>query len=163
MGYTHYHTRNTQNVGSAEMFGRLALDTKAIIAQAQKQGIVIRGYDGNGKPEYNEAYFRFNGDATKDYDHETFLWEALPKQPDWQREFYAAEGKNPHQIFDFCKTAYKPYDAVVCAVLIRAKVIYGDLVDVRSDGDWHEWQKGRELYERVFGEVAECPFGKVDA
>jgi len=140
------------------MFGKLALDAKAIIAEAQKQGIAIRGYDGNGEPEYNEAYFRFNGDASEGHDYETFAWEALPEQPDWQRKHYAAEGRNPHQIFDFCKTAHKPYDAVVCAVLIRAKVIYGDLVEVRSDGDWTDWQAGRTLYETVFGEEAPSPF-----
>jgi len=157
MGYTHYHTRNARAKGSAYMFGKLALDAKAIIAEAQKQGIAIRGYDGNGEPEYNEAYFRFNGDASEGHDYETFAWEALPEQPDWQRKHYAAEGRNPHQIFDFCKTAHKPYDAVVCAVLIRAKVIYGNLVEVRSDGDWTDWQAGRTLYETVFGEQAPNP------
>ena len=167
MGYTHYHTRNANNKGSAYMFGKLALDAKAIIAEAQSQGIVIRGYDGTGKPEFTEAYFRFNGDADAGLDHETFAWEALPDQPEWQRKHYEAEGKNPYQIFDFCKTAYKPYDAVVTAILIRAKVIYGNLVEVRSDGVWDKqekwgeyghWGAGRKLYETVFGEEAPNPF-----
>ena len=52
----------------------------------------------------------------------------------------------------------KPYDAVVTAILIRAKSIYGSCVEISSDGDWSEWQAGREMYETVFGEVAECPF-----
>lgn len=159
MGYTHYHTRNAKNKGSAFMFGKLALDAKAIIAEAQSRGIAIRGYDGTGEPEFTEGYFRFNGDASEGLDYETFAWEALPQQQDWEREHYIASGRNPDQIFDFCKTAYRPYDAVVTAILIRAKVIYGNCVDVRSDGDWNAgWQAGRELYEAVFGEEAPSPF-----
>ena len=65
--------------------------------------------------------------------------------------------------FNFCKTAYKPYDAVVTAILIRAKVIYGDSVQIRSDGDWSEWQSGRDLHEKAFGEVADCPFERAVA
>ena len=54
----------------------------------------------------------------------------------------------------------KPYDAVVTAILIRAKTIYGSCVSISSDGDWHEWQAGRDMYEAIFGEVAECPFDR---
>lgn len=160
MGYTHYHIRDNRNKGSAYMFGKLALDAKAIIAEAQKRGLVIRGYDGEGEPEFTEGYLRFNGNAEKGEDYETFAWEALPTQPEWQAK--SGHGQ-PHDIFDFCKTAHKPYDAVVTAVLIRAKVIYGDLVKVRSDGDWSEWKAGRDIYEAVFGELAPNPFGMVSA
>jgi hypothetical protein len=82
--------------------------------------------------------------------HETFTWKALPTQVEWR--------KDEPEIFDFCKTAQKPYDAVVTAILIRAKEIYGSCVSISSDGDWSEWQDGRNLYEAVFGEVAQCPF-----
>ena len=156
MGYTHYHKRDNRNKGSAYMFGKLALDAKAIIAEAQKQGIVIRGGNGEGEPEYNEGYFSLNGNAEAGEDYETFMWEALPEQPEWQAK--SNLGK-PHEIFDFCKTAYRPYDGVVTAILIRAKVIYGDLVSISSDGGWSEWQAGRNIYEAVFGEPAPNPFG----
>jgi hypothetical protein len=134
------------------MFGRLALDAKAIIAEATKQGMVVRGAMGEGEPEFTEAYFRLNGDRSQDLDYETFAWEAMPTQQAWE------EG---NEIFDFCKTARRPYDAVVTAILIRAKLIYGDCVDVRSDGEWHEWQAGRELYEATFSEQAPNPFATV--
>lgn len=149
MGYTHYHIRDKRNKGSAYMFGKLALDAKAIIAEAQKQGIVVRGYLGTGEPEFTEAFFRFNGDASEGLDYETFAWEAIPEQQSWE------EG---NEIFDFCKTARRPYDAVVTAVLIRAKAIYGNCVAIRSDGSWQEWQAGRELYEATFAEQADSPF-----
>jgi len=167
MGYTHYFERDNKNKGSAFMFGKLSLDVKKIIDEAQKQGIVIRGGDGTGLPTFTEGYFSFNGDATDGNDHETFYWEALPEQPEWQTKHFA-NTERATTVFDFCKTARKPYDAVVCAVLIRAKVIYGDLVEIRSDGDWDgggwdEWQEGRKLYETVFGEVAPCPMETANA
>jgi hypothetical protein len=160
MGYTHYNIRDNRNKGSAYFYGKLALDAKAIIAEAERMGITIRGYDGEGEPEFTEAFFRFNGNAETGEDYETFAWEALPTQQEWEAK--SGHGQ-PHDIFDFCKTAHKPYDAVVTAVLIRAKVIYGKLVKVRSDGNWSDWQDGRKIYEAVFGEVAPCPMEMVDA
>jgi len=150
------------------MFGQLALDTKKIIAQAEQDGIRIRNGHGEGEPEFNEAYFSINGDAShyvegRDLAHETFCWEGIPS--------ISEHRKDEPKTFDFCKTAYKPYDAVITAILIRAKTIYGSCVEISSDGDWEgnpnfpdgygSWENGRELYETVFGEVAECPFEKV--
>ena len=42
MGYTHYWKRPRKNAGSAYMFGKLALDAKKIIQQAEREGIRIR-------------------------------------------------------------------------------------------------------------------------
>jgi hypothetical protein len=86
----------------------------------------------------------------------------MPVQPDYQYEYKKGTDRE-NEIFEFCKTAYKPYDAVVTAVLIRAKEIYGTVVEIYSDGNWDEWRAGRDLYERVFGEVAKCPFEQVTA
>ena len=52
--------------------------------------------------------------------------------------------------FNFCKTAQKPYDTVVTAILIHAKVIFGKNIDIKSDGEWSDWEGGRLLYETVF-------------
>jgi hypothetical protein len=139
------------------MFGKLALDAKAVCEHAQSNGLALGDWTGNlgTQPEFTEGRFSLNGvdDGRVDNSHESFIWEALPSQPDWR--------KDEPEFFDFCKTAMKPYDAVVTAILIRAKQIYGSCVSVSSDGDWSEWQAGRDLYEAVFGEVAECPFERV--
>jgi hypothetical protein len=154
MGYTHYVNRPVKNAGSAYMFGKLALDAKKICDWANENGIRVRNYAGEGEPEFNESYFAFNGDGhgENDYSHETFHWDGIPTQVEWRKE--------EKDYFDFCKTARKPYDAVVTAVLIRAKHIYGSCVSVSSDGDWEDWSAGRTVYELVFGETAECPFDK---
>jgi len=154
MGYTHYYTRPVNDAGSAHMFGKLALDTKSICDYAQANGIPLA--NGNAEagtqPDFTEGYFSFNGvsDENGDNGHETFHWAGIPTQSEWR--------KDDPEYFEFCKTAYKPYDAVVTAILIRAKVIYGSCVSVSSDGNWTEWQAGRDLYESVFGETAPNPF-----
>jgi hypothetical protein len=138
------------------MFGKLALDAKTICDYANANGIRIRNGNGEGEPEFTEFYFSINGDASaftsegRDLAHETFYWAGIPTQSEWR--------KDEPDFFEFCKTAYKPYDAVVTAILIRAKSIYGSCVRVSSDGEWSEWQAGRDMYETIFGEVAECPF-----
>ena len=150
MGYTHYNYRPRKNAGSAYMYGKLALDAKAICEHAYTIGIKLGDWSGeNGtSPQFTEGEFSLNG--IDDMSHETFTWKAMPTQSEWR--------KDEPEIFDFCKTAMKPYDAVVTAILIRAKEIYGSCVSISSDGDWSEWQDGRDLYEAVFGQVAECPF-----
>ena len=161
MGYTHYVERPVKNAGSAYMFGKLALDAKKLCDYANANGIRIRNGEGLGEPEFTEFNFSINGDAEgfsedgRDLAHETFYWVGIPTHPKHR------EGEP--EFFCFCKTAYKPYDAVITAILIRAKVIYGSCVSISSDGNWQDWQAGRELYERVFSEVAECPFEKVGA
>ena len=164
MGYTHYWRRPKNNAGSAYMFGQLALDAKKIIEHAEQDGIRIRNGHGEGEPDFNEAFFSINGDAMgtrteangalvpADLAHESFIWEGIPTIQEWR--------KDEPMTSDFCKTAYKPYDVVVTAILIRAKHIYGSCVSISSDGDWESihWAYGRRLYEQVFGEVAECPF-----
>lgn len=51
--------------------------------------------------------------------------------------------------FNVCKTQAGLYDFVVCAVLIRTKVLMGDGFEFSSDGYWdydEGWKKAKELY-----------------
>ena len=60
--------------------------------------------------------------------------------------------------YNFCKTAQKPYDIVVTALLIQLKRSLGEDAIVTSDGSWHEWESGCLLYETVFNIQPECVF-----
>jgi len=164
MGYTHYWHRPA-GTGNRRTFQQLGIDAKRIIFLAKQAGIGIRDGYGLDQPVFNEQFFSFNGDAEariengpdttiQDLSHETFFWSCDVEIPDWQR----AVSDNDDTVFHFCKTAYKPYDEVVTAVLIRAKELYGDQLRVASDGSWSDWADGRKLYERAFGRKAECPF-----
>ena len=63
----------------------------------------------------NETQVRFNG--VDDDGHETFNF-SLNKDG-----------------FNFCKTATKPYDEVVCGCLYIAKLIFGDSIKINQDSD----------------------------
>lgn len=104
MGYTHYHkfapTANTE-----KQFALVLKDCAKII-EAAKPKIGVFGWDEKkngyyGEPELNSKGIAINGDESKDLDFETFIFNPKVKTA-----------------FTFCKTARKPYDIVVCAILI---------------------------------------------
>lgn len=100
--------------------------------------------------------------------------QLLTKWQAWQR--YDAERASSRDFF--CKTEREPYDLVVTALLIRAKVIFGDGISVASDGSdewdwdpdaeyqkeiWTNFSKGRRFYEACFEEAAPYPFEREEA
>lgn len=147
MGYTHYWYR-PKGHEDREAFRQLGTDALAIMRTASVLGIEVAGWDGTGEPEFTELSFAFNG--VGEYSHETFRWDSLPTLNKWDDP----DGS----VFACTKTAHKPYDAVVTAILVRAKLIYEDAVRISSDGEWNEWIAGRRLYLSTFGEIAPWPF-----
>lgn len=53
--------------------------------------------------------------------------------------------------FEFCKTARKPYDEVVTAILIAAKRWFRDDIEITSDGQGEEWSAGQYLCQTACG------------
>lgn len=80
----------------------------------------LAGGDGTGEPIFNDTLVCFNGlyDKTNDYSHET-CYIALDSDEE----------------FNFCKTARKPYDVVVCLALLAFKKAFGGDFSYSSDGD----------------------------
>jgi NOL1/NOP2/fmu family ribosome biogenesis protein len=128
MGYTHYWTI-TKELTPAQ-FKEWTEGIKAIVETATEAGIPLGNGLGFDAPNIDETLVAFNG--VGEGGHETFGIRL------------GDEG------FDFCKTAEKPYDAVVTASLIHAKKIFGDAIEISSDGNWDEWDSGKVLYETVF-------------
>ena len=151
MGYTHYFKRKIDASNSPEAYARFREGAERLIVEAHATGITIA--DGFGdKPGYwenTDNRVAFNGLGADS--HETFAWEQIcPMQPDYE--------KGKPMFFDFCKTAEKPYDAVVTACLVLLKECYGDAVEISSDGYWEDWSAGRALFSTVFGYDAPIPF-----
>lgn len=90
---------------------------------------------------------RFNGIGEDG--HDRFFFDRCPNR-------WPVPGKI--HVSAFCKTAHKPYDAVVCATLLAAKKVFGDDVKVYSDGEWDDWIEGRRLYGELFSEIPAYPF-----
>lgn len=137
MGYTHYFET------IKPLTPEFVEDVKRIVATAEAGDIIIRGWDGTGEPELSTEGIILNGDANTDHDYETFMLKA-------------DEG------FNFCKTARRPYDAVVGAILIRLKK-YQPSAMIDSDGVWDhrdgdgDWAGAQALYLTTFREVPVNP------
>lgn len=109
--------------------------------------IVICGGGGTGKPKVDEFGVWLNGTDKGDMSHETFALELLAPQPVYggRGEYDPKEG-----VFNFCKTARKPYDFVVCvSLLIYKHYLKGDL-KLSSDGDFDDWKPAIDFYESFF-------------
>ncbi|CZR56912.1 uncharacterized protein PAC_06801 [Phialocephala subalpina] len=83
--------------------------------------------------------------------HETFI---LPVPKNLMDEDYSWRlGAGPG---GFCKTARKPYDLVVCVVLMRARMLMGEEgFSFSSDGIWNfdkEWIAARQFYSQLWPE-----------
>mgnify|MGYP006185266485 CR=1 FL=1 len=149
MGYTHYWYKNYE--ADADTFEGKYAELLPIVKQIVQFGSVE--LEGNVSPEY----IHLNG--REDDGHETFVWlrgknvggmGLLMDMKKFQEEDEPAP-KFSKGVFSFCKTARKPYDTIVVAILCAIQDIYGDeLVKISSDGDMvHEWAEGRELFERA--------------
>lgn len=122
MGYTHYW--EFVEPLSQKQYGQLITGFEKIVETAIEGGIKI-------EHDFGQDSFVFNGVGQNA--HESFGFAI------------GDEG------FNFCKTAQKPYDAVVTASLIHAKIILRDGIVLSSDGSGKDWQSGQVLYETVFG------------
>lgn len=87
---------------------------------------------------------RCHGDCS----HETFLLEQkLSHIPEWKQ----ADLKAGRKIFEFTKTAYKPYDLAVNVCLIIAKEHLGKAIIVQSDGASEDWMEAMQLCQQFLG------------
>jgi hypothetical protein len=80
-----------------------------------------------------------------DCSHETFHFPRVLRPPSWQKP------KENGLYFNFCKTAFKPYDLAVTAFLVVAKHHLGSRIIVRSDGDDCHWQDAKWLCQLELG------------
>jgi len=127
-GYSHYFNWNAPP-DEARLRACIA-DMERIVAAA---GRLVAGLDGSGAPIVEPLKIEFNGRGESA--HETFLFP----------------GKGG---FNFCKTQYKPYDAVVTACLIAARDYFPpSTLTIASDGKWDEgdWADGARLYAKALG------------
>lgn len=147
MGYTHYwnQSRNVTKTAWAE----ISTDIGRILAHAKAVGIPLGNFAGEAgtSPSFDADGISFNGldeDA-----HETFC---LARERD-------LTAHNPS--FNFCKTAYKPYDVVVAAILCYLESCHRQFFTASSDGDLSDWQAPLAFARAALpekGNVLDIPF-----
>ncbi len=64
--------------------------------------------------------------------------------------------------FSFCKTAQKPYDAIVTAVLCLAYTIAPGVLKISSDGRSEEWATGLALAKAAWDDSVTNPISVGD-
>jgi hypothetical protein len=93
--------------------------------------LVIRGGNGTGEPVFdlNKGIW-LNGDGDNDLDHETFYFDP-----------------NVDTDFEFCKTSRKPYDFVVCCLLLSLKKRLNNF-SYTSDGNKDDWKPAKDFFKK---------------
>lgn len=132
MGYSHYWNFTGKVApkdlrDGEERFAEAARIINVCADKVKGTGVEIAGGDGNGNPVINERKICFNGKGKES--HETFCI-ALDRDG-----------------WDFCKTAHKPYDILVCLSLLAFKSVFGGDFDYTSDGITKEDYEDRENNE----------------
>lgn len=161
MGYTHYW-KQPRNLKKAEM-AELCLITRLIIDEAEgkctntagghyaSDPVKIAGGHGDGRPIIGPDYINFNGEG--DLSHETFHVNAK-RGPSYDGEPRTEWGG------DFCKTARKPYDVVVTAILSVLASEYN--FNVGTDGEREDWDEGVKLATKALGREVPNPIPEAD-
>jgi microcompartment protein CcmK/EutM len=130
MGYTHYWT--LENAIEQSDWNKFLEGARQIVGTAEDAGIQL-------EDNSSDTEIVINGVGAGA--HETFVITS-------------------DEIgFNCCKTAQKPYDMVVTAILIHLKKCLGSKVVIKSDGNWQDWESGQLLYESVYNTQPELVFG----
>lgn len=139
MGYTHYwyHTPQPTPADDQQWKSMLRLAKDLFNHHA------LAGADGTGGAEATPERIVFNGVGDEN-GHETFWFSRDPEQDLAPRR---KERTGEDRYFRFCKTARKPYDLCVVAMLARAERL--GLIRFESDGSPAELKDGRKLEQQL--------------
>jgi hypothetical protein len=149
MGYTHYW-RSPAGTNLKDNWESFTKDVKTLLAHEKSSRLdPVKGNlvgplgEPKSKPQVNKNFVAFNGVIFGfiNEGHETFKFDRVPKYPEWR--------KDEPLTFTFCKTALKPYDLYVCAVLLIAKFHFKDKVIISTDGDLENWQPAYVLLQKL--------------
>tara|TARA_R100001594_G_scaffold132543_1_gene172802 strand:+ start:217 stop:702 length:486 start_codon:yes stop_codon:yes gene_type:complete len=135
MGYTHYWY-TPENLDKAK-WNKFKDEVSELISETK---CLRFESDSTDSPTVSSQAIRFNGIGRNG--HETLY---IPRWNDPESLYTQVNEKG--LIFNFCKTAYKPYDHYVVGVLILLEKHFGSQVEIRSDGEWEtvksSWYKAR--------------------
>lgn len=142
MGYTHYWSQSRKFTQPEWIAIRKA--AQAIVDETDAE--LCWEYDKPEKPLQIDAIaIRFNG--AEDDGHETFmLTRSVPFPPEYRKD---------EPDFQFCKTARKPYDTPVAAILMATRTIVPDAFEWSSDG----WAEEDDMQAAVKLANAACDLG----
>lgn len=140
MGYTHYFQQLKDCSPAA--WAKLCNALPALALKVSNEAPIAREYDSAGEPPaITEDDILFNGVGNNG--HETMHLSRKRTVEDYQR------GRPDSEAFHFCKTAEKPYDVIVVALLCLAHTYAPGVWRISSDGNANEWANGLALARRI--------------
>lgn len=139
MGYTHYWTfkKPESMIYSDTRYQYAVMNISNLVHAYSQEFGHLSGFTAHCEPG---VYRGVNFNGAREKGHETFfLRESL-------KDYFKKESEP----FNFCKTARKPYDALVTASLIILKYWLGPEISIQSDGSLDDFSKGKEILKRFF-------------
>jgi hypothetical protein len=131
MGYTHYF-KQVKEIDD-DKWDNICKDAKQIVKYCDENGIELVSNDSRvkGLVQRSKGFINLNGVGQNS--HETFyIQKELMKE------------------FNFCKTAHKPYDLAVTAILLIIEHHVPGNFKIGSDGDVSEWEPAATLNFNLF-------------
>jgi len=140
MGYTHYwHVRPETDAAKLDV---ARSEMQRVVETAIQSGYDLAGPTGEPDTELGEIQERWGFNGVGDDSYEAFLWPPDPSAGIDEEGYW----------FAFCKTNWRPYDAVVIPCLLVAKDQLGDEIRIGTDAESPEaWEPGEALYRKAFG------------
>ena len=127
MGHTHYFGPTNFKPADFQLVVKASREVIRIVTEEMKIPLVYELDETDKPPVCEGEMIQFNG--PDDEGHETFIL-------------------NQNGGRDFCKTARKPYDIAVVAILCLAHH-QDNSFEPGSDGDAEDWEEGLALARRI--------------
>lgn len=128
MGYTHYYGPTKFSPKQFALVVKASAQVIEIVTEEMKIPLPFECDQPDKAAQCGDETVRFNG--LDENGHETFILIANDR-------------------WSFCKTAMKPYDIAVVAILCLAEHYGGAGQSVSSDGDADDWAEGLALAQRI--------------
>ena len=145
MGYTHYWYKVAEL--SQDSFDNFVRDFYQVLPTFRS--LLEQTENDSQSLEVNNQVVVFNG--IQEYSHETFFFDRVMDRKENFVQYHNEQSGEKTHIFNFCKTAQKPYDIAVTCALIIAKKNFGDNIIVSSDGGQEEWLEAIDLCQNTLG------------
>jgi hypothetical protein len=164
MGYTHYMAYAPEDEQFKKAWPDILTDARLIVDHVTNElGIEIAGGVGEGEPVIGgegppsmpvlSGTIWLNGAGPREPEHEDLAHETLliDPHPGAARKMDQLRAKG--FVWEFCKTARKPYDVAVGAILIRCHQHAPEAFVFDSDGGWLDgaWDDPRAVVVKLFG------------
>ena len=144
-----------------QRYGQIPTETLITVVCGQKEELAVNDSDVSGM--WFAGLKLGQRSCGGDCSHETFNLPLEIEKEAWQKSIgpishYDQYGTPVYNrleevglYFDFCKTAYKPYDLAVVICLIIAKHHMKEGIIVSSDGTLDNWKDGMLICQKILG------------